>query len=100
MDSCPSVLAGRSDLGRLAVVDGAQLRLVDLTTCRSRTLVGSGVSAPARWSADGRYLAYGDGGVVASAGGQPTRPLGRLAAGWEGGSPAWVWSPTGMPWPA
>jgi dipeptidyl aminopeptidase/acylaminoacyl peptidase len=94
-DSCPSVLAGRSDLGRLAVVDGGQLRLVDLTTCRSRTLVGSGVSAPARWSADGRYLAYGDGRVVSSAGGQPTRPLGRLAAGWGSGSPAWVWSPTG-----
>ena len=28
-------------------------------------------------------------------GGAPTRPLGRLAAGWGSGSPGWVWSPTG-----
>ena len=94
-DSCPSVLAGRTDLGRLAVVDRGQLRLVDLATCRSRTLVAQDVEPPVRWSADGRYLAYGAGSVVSAGGGAPTRPLGRLAAGWGSGSPGWVWSPTG-----
>jgi hypothetical protein len=89
------VLAGRSDLGRLAFVDGGQLRLVDVATCRSRTLVTSGVEPPVRWSADGRYLAYGAGSVVSAQGGAPTRPLGRLEFGWGSGSPGWVWSPTG-----
>ena len=91
--SCPSVLAEKADLGRLAFVDRDQLKLVELATCRVRTLVGSGVAPPVRWSADGRYLAYGDGNVVAAAGGAPARPLGRLAAVWP--EPAWAWSPTG-----
>src|ERR1039458_9124213 len=79
-DSCPSVLAGRTDVGRLAFVGRGQLRLVDLATCRSRTLVARDVEPPVRWSADGRYLAYGAGSVVSAGGGAPTRPLGRLAA--------------------
>jgi WD40 repeat protein len=88
-------LAGRTDLGRLAFVERGELRLVDLATCRSRTLVAREVEPPVRWSADGRYLAYGAGSVVPAGGGAPTRPLGRLAAGWGSGSPGWVWSPTG-----
>jgi dipeptidyl aminopeptidase/acylaminoacyl peptidase len=92
---CPSVLASRTDLGRFAFLDRDQLKLVDLATCRARTLVASHAAAPVRWSADGRYLAYGNGSVIAAAGGQPFRPLGRLAAGWGSGSPGSVWSPAG-----
>lgn len=92
---CPRVLAGRTDLGQMAFLSGHKLDVLDLASCRVRTLVGSGAQAPVRFSADGRYLAYGDGSVVAVAGGSPTRPLGRLTTGWLGGSPGWAWSPHG-----
>jgi dipeptidyl aminopeptidase/acylaminoacyl peptidase len=94
--TCPSLLHGRSDLGRIALVDGrGQLRVVDVATCRVHTLVSTGVEPPVRWSADGRYLAYGDGAVVPATGGTPAHPLGRLQPGWGTGSPGWVWSPNG-----
>jgi hypothetical protein len=93
--SCPRALRGATDLGRLAFIHGDQLRVVRLANCRVRTLVRSGVTPPLRWSADGRYLAYGSGSVVSAAGGRPSRPLGPLAAGWGSGSPGWVWSPAG-----
>jgi len=79
----------------LAFVDRGQLRLLDLATCRSRTLVAHGAQPPVRWSADGLFLAYGAGSVVSAGGGAASRPLGGLAAGWGSGSPGWVWSPTG-----
>ena len=94
-DACPSLLAGKADLGRLAFVDRGQLRVLQISTCRVRTLVASRVVPPVRWSADGRYLAYGLGSVVSSSGGAPTRPLGQLSVGWAGGSPGWVWSSAG-----
>jgi dipeptidyl aminopeptidase/acylaminoacyl peptidase len=93
--SCPSALSGKRDLGRLAFVDGNQLRVLQVATCSVSTLVGSGVAPPVRWSADGRYLGYGSGDVVSASGGTPTRPLGMLQPGWGGGSPGWAWSPVG-----
>ena len=92
---CPSAVAGSTDLGRLAFVDGRQLRVLTLATCQIQTLVNSDVEPPLRWSADGRYLAYGSGSVVAAAGGPAIHPLGRLAVGWGGGSPGWAWAPSG-----
>ena len=92
---CPSVLIGKSDLGRMAFVDRGQLRVLMVASCRTRTLVSRGVGAPVRWSADGRYLAYGAGKVVPAGGGVPTSPLGHLSFGWGSGVPGWVWSPVG-----
>jgi hypothetical protein len=92
---CPIVLAGKSDLGRMAFVDRGQLRVLAVAACRARTLVAKGVVPPVRWSADGHYVAYGAGEVVPAGGGVPTSPLGRLSLGWGSGSPGWVWSPTG-----
>jgi dipeptidyl aminopeptidase/acylaminoacyl peptidase len=93
--ACPAALAAQHDLGRLAFVDGTRLELLDVAQCRVQKLVAAGVEPPLRWSADGRYLAFGAGTVVAARGGTPTRPLGRLALGWGSGSPGWVWSPRG-----
>ena len=92
---CPSVLVGKSDLGRMAFVDRGQLRVLAIAACRARTLVAKGVVPPVRWSADGHYIAYGAGEVVPAGGGAPTSPLGRLSVGWGSGSPGWVWSPAG-----
>jgi hypothetical protein len=92
---CPSAVVGKTDLGRLAFVAGDQLRIVRLASCQVRTLVGAGVQPPVRWSADGRYLAYGSGEVVSAGGGTSSSPLGRLEPGWSSASPGWVWSPTG-----
>ena len=109
--SCPRALAGKSDLGQLAFVDRGQLKLVDLATCRSRTLVAEGVQPPVRWSADGRYLAYGAGSVVSAGGGAPSvrlvgsqpagvvaRPAGsgrRPATALRASAPAAVWLSAG-----
>jgi len=92
---CPRAAAGRHDLGRVAFIDGDRLRVVRLASCRVQTLVDSGVTPPLRWSADGRYLAYGSGEVVSASGGTPAQPLGPLQRGWGSGSPGWVWSPRG-----
>lgn len=92
---CPQALVGRSDLGRVAFIDDGQLRVADLASCQVRTLVDGGAQPPVRWSADGRYLAFGDGSVISADGASLGRPLGRLARGWGSGSPGWVWSPTG-----
>ena len=92
---CPSPVRDASDLGRLAFVRAGQLELLEVRDCRVRTVVPSGVEGPVRWSADGRYLAFGAGAVVAAGGGKVTYPLGRLAAGWGTGARGWAWSPTG-----
>jgi hypothetical protein len=92
---CPNPLRGRHDLGRLAFIQGQRLEVLQVTACRARTLVRGGVEPPLRWSADGRYLAYGGGNVVSATDGLSKRPLGRLGLGWGSGSLGWVWSPKG-----
>jgi hypothetical protein len=84
------VTAGLPDAARLGAVawvrDGA-LTVIDLGTCRQMALVTSGVGPPVRFSPDGRWLAFGDGRVVASAGGAVSQPFG-------GSVQDWAWSPT------
>jgi len=93
--ACPAVLASAHDLGRLAFVAGTRIAVLDVSSCRVQTLVAKGAEPPLRWSADGRYLAFGPGSVVSARGGAPARPLGALALGWRSGSPGWAWSPHG-----
>src|SRR4051794_11836299 len=83
--NCPS---GRG-LGRLAFRGRRSLRVLDLESCKVMTLVHGRVTGPIRWSADGRYIAFGGGAVVPSSGGPVTHPLGEIDryAGWD-------WSPS------
>ena len=92
--SCPA----SKELGSVAYVDtpevkwpkpdrGGSLRVLNLDTCRVRVLVPRGAQPPVRWSHDGRWLAFGNGRVVAASGGKPTNPLGAVVK--------WTWAPGG-----
>jgi len=75
-------------------VDGS-LRVIELSSGRSRVLVPKG-TAPVAWpvsfSPDGRWVAFGPGLVVAAAGGRVCSPLGRrdLNAAY---ATSWRWLP-------
>jgi hypothetical protein len=75
------------DLGQVAWAEGGDLHLVDLPTCRQHVLVHGDVQPPVRFSADGKWLAYGAGSYVPVGGGTP--------AAVPGGATWWSWSPTG-----
>jgi len=74
--TCP----GDSALGSFAFVRGGALLVVDLATCRERTLVARGATA-VTWSPDGRFLADGD-RIVAASSGASSRPLGHVESTW------------------
>lgn len=79
-------------LGRLALLQGSEVVLLDLASCRTRRLVGEGARPPVRFSADGRWLAYGSAVVVSPRGGDALHPLGTdIPRGPRG----WAWSPKG-----
>ena len=86
--SCPStrLAGGDAQLGTVTWVDGGALLLLDLDTCEERTLVQVGVVPPVRLSHDGEWVAFGDGSIVPTAGGDILSPIGR--------SGYWQWSPT------
>jgi hypothetical protein len=69
----------------VAYVSAGALRTVDLSTCRTRTIVARGASMPLLFSYDGRWIAFGRGKVVSSAGGTVTQPIGAV---WR-----WAWAP-------
>ncbi len=74
--ACPGV-----DLGSVAYVRFDVLHLLDLSSCRTRILVrGQAVGTPS-FSADGRYVAFGNGFVATSGG-----PVHRIPGGG-------IWSP-------
>jgi hypothetical protein len=75
------------DLGQVAWAQGGDLHLVDLATCRERLLVHGGVEPPVRFSADGKWVAYGAGSVVPATGGK--------ASVVSGATSSWAWSPRG-----
>jgi len=74
-------------LGTVAWVDSGALKVVDLPTCRQKTLVPNGVDRPVRFSSDGKWVAYGALSYVRASGGNPTTV--------GGASRNWAWSPTG-----
>ena len=73
------------DMGTVAWVAGGELHVLDLPTCRERTLVPEGASPPVRFSTDGRWIAYGGGAVIPATGGNPVLV--------PGGARSWAWSP-------
>ena len=85
--ACPTAgVAGNARLGALAWVRDGVLSVVDLDSCKERTLVQTGAAPPVRFSHDGRWLAFADGRIVRAAGGTVQSPLGQLSA--------WQWSPS------
>lgn len=87
--SCPASVRG---LGSIAYTGQGRLELIDLRACRVRQ-IATGVAAGARFSPDGRWLAYARSGagspaVVRVSGGTPRAPLGT-------GIASWWWAPTG-----
>jgi hypothetical protein len=76
-------------LGMIAFVRGRSLLVADLATCRPRVLLADGGTAVRdsgnpSFSPDGRWIAFGPGSVVATAGGPVTSPLGAvLDATWS-----------------
>ncbi len=86
--TCPStrLAGGDAHLGSVAWVDGGALHLLDLDTCSERTLVPTGADPTVRFSHDGTWVAFGDGSIVPSDGGDVQRPVGKLTS--------WRWSPT------
>jgi hypothetical protein len=86
--ACPStrLAGGDAQLGSVAWVDGGALRLLDLDTCEERTLVETAAAPPVRFSADGTWVAFGDGAIVPAGGGEVQHPVGQLDT--------WQWSPT------
>jgi hypothetical protein len=86
--TCPTArLPDAARLGEVAWIQAGSLEVIDLGTSRQTTLVGTGAGPPVRFSPDGRWLAFGDGEVVPSAGGAVQQPFGSPVKTWE-------WSPT------
>jgi hypothetical protein len=86
--ACPTARLPDADrLGDVAWIRAGSPEVIDLGTCRQAALVGTGAAPPVRFSHDGRWLAFGDGRVVPSAGGAVQLPFGSPVKTWE-------WSPT------
>lgn len=79
-----SCVTSGKGLGTIAYAARGSLHVLSLETCTNRVVVRRGVRG-VRWSPDGRFLAYGDGAVVAAEGGSVSHPLGRSAS--------WQWRP-------
>ncbi len=87
--SCRSALKRTGVRGEFALLERAGVAVIDFPGCRARTRLAH-VSArpPLRFSADGRYLVYGDGAVIPTSGrGQVRHPLGKVVV--------WAWAPRG-----
>lgn len=88
--TCRSKLKAAGARGEFAFLARRDVSVLDLPDCRVHVLVPHGYapSPPLRFSADGRYLAYGDGAIIAARGHPPPEyPLGKVAT--------WAWSPHG-----
>jgi hypothetical protein len=77
--------AATAQLGRMAYVHGGSLHLLDLATCEDRVLA-TRARSPARFSPDGRWIAFGAGAVVSARSGSVRRAL---------TAHAWAWAPRG-----
>jgi hypothetical protein len=86
--ACPTArLPDAAQLGDVAWISAGSLMVIDLENCRQTVVVAKGAAPPVRFSPDGRWLAFGDGRVVASTGGSVLQPFGSAVK-------SWAWSPT------
>lgn len=84
--------------GAVAYVAGGSLHLLELSSGRDRVLVPKGGApavggGPVSFSPDGRWVAFGQGTVVPSAGGRVCSPLGRRGPPRYGSTFSWRWMP-------
>lgn len=86
---CEQHLAAAHVKGRFAFIRNRGISILGLPSCQTHVLLAeSNASSPIAFSANGRYLAYGKGTVIRTAGSPtPRAPLGKLVS--------WAWSPTG-----
>ena len=85
---CPAArLPDAAQLGSVVWVNAGSLNVIDLATCSQRVVVPTDVAPPVRFSPDGRWIAFGEGRVVPTAGGTAQRAFGAPMLAWE-------WSPT------
>lgn len=89
---CQTQLAQAGAHGQFAFVRNGGISLLDLPSCRTRVVYAQGdAQGPLRFSADGRFIAFGDGAVIPTTGaGEGTNPALPL-----GLSRSWAWSPHG-----
>jgi hypothetical protein len=71
--------------GTVAYVSAGALKVLDLGTCTTRTIVPRGAAAPLAFSHDGHWIAFGRGKVVSASGGKVLMPIGAI---WR-----WAWAP-------
>ena len=76
----------RPGTGQVAYASAGALEVLDLGTCRTRTLVRHGAEAPVAFSRDGEWIAFGNGSVVSAQGGSVLHPIGSVYR--------WAWSPS------
>ncbi|HEX9123107.1 MAG TPA: hypothetical protein VF984_07065 [Actinomycetota bacterium] len=83
--------------GAVAYIAQGSLHLVDLSSGRDRVLVRRGevrlVHGPVAFSPDGRWVAFGQGLVVPSAGGRVCSPLGKRPPPRYASASSWRWMP-------
>lgn len=72
-------------LGQAAFIYNGELQAAPIATCRTakRTLIARGAQAPLHFSADGRWVAYGQGTVVSVDRREIVRPLGQSVIAWQ-----------------
>jgi hypothetical protein len=72
-------------LGQAAFIHRGALQTVLIATCRTatRTLIARGALTPVHFSADGRWVAYGQGTVVSLDRREIVRPLGQAVIAWQ-----------------
>jgi hypothetical protein len=80
-------VAHEAGVAAVAYLRGGDLHLLELASCRDRVLAHA--QPPVRFSADGRWLAFGRASLVAAAGGPVLHPA-RMAAY---ARRSWAWSP-------
>lgn len=96
---CPKAPAFRPGAeGAVAYVADGRLHVMELASGRDRVLVHrpeAPVGGPVAFSPDGRWIAFGHGLVVASAGGEVCSPLRRRGSPGKGRTPcsSWRWLP-------
>ena len=72
-------------LGQAAFIHNGALQTMLIAACRTtaRTLIARGAQAPLHFSADGRWVAYGQGTVVSVDRREIVRPLGQSVTEWQ-----------------
>jgi hypothetical protein len=92
---CPLALSRAHDLGTLAFLRDGKLDVLDVRTCRTRTLARAPARedpVPVSFSADGRFISFGA-SIVPAGGGRVLHPLAHVSG--EVANQTIAWAPSG-----